>query len=170
MKLKPATLLPLMFLLATAGCAHQSVYHLKRVPLATGSAEQQVELDYWRFSYTTIDSNEGIRVEGVAFPKKSAIPVWATWVDDLWMEAYLSDQRGHILARHLKVFDSRALDFQAGVPFQFTLKPVEMGSPGHVYTTFGYRMVLSRSASEHPGSAPSKKEVFFASEGALTRY
>jgi hypothetical protein len=170
MKPRTATLLPLLIILATSACAHQSVYHLKRVPLATGSAEQLVELDYWRFSFTTLDSNEGIRVVGVAHPKRSAIPVWATWVEDLWMEAYLSDQRGHVIARHLKVFDSRALDSHEGVPFQFTLKPVEMGSPGRVYTTFGYRMVLSRSASEHPGSARLKKDVFFASEGALTRY
>jgi hypothetical protein len=161
----------LVVLLAmTLGCAHQSVYHLNRVPLVSGGVEQTLDLDYWRFTFTTMEREEGLHVLGVAHPRQSVIPLWAVWIEDLWMEAYLSDERGHVLAKHLRVFDSRPLDYGLGVPFSFTMRPSEMGRPGRVYVSFGYRVVVSRSASEKTMSAPGKKDVFFASEGALTRY
>ena len=170
MRLTHLPRLSCLLLVLLMGCAHQSVYHLQRVPMASGGAEQLVDLDYWNFTFTTTDREGRVQVQGRALPRQSAMPPWAAWIEDLWMEAYLSDERGKVLARHLRVFDSRRLDFQEGVPFSFTLQPVEMGGPGRVYVSFGYRMVLSRSASDHAGSVSGNTDVFFASEGALTRY
>jgi hypothetical protein len=165
----PLWTLVLLLLVLAHGCTHQSVYHLKRAPMVSDGKEQLVELDYWRFAFRSMDSEGGVQVHGAAHPRQeAAIPQWAVWIEDLWIEAYLSDERGRVLGRQLQVFDAQALDYEQGVPFSFLLMPAELGSPGRVYVSFGYRMVLSR-ADEH-GSAPGKQDVFFASEGALTRY
>ncbi|MFP4070492.1 MAG: hypothetical protein ACLFTB_00440 [Desulfovibrionales bacterium] len=154
------------------GCAHQSVRHLNKQPL-TGNGTAELTMDYWTFRYTTEQTEKGLLVQGVALPKQDAIPVWAKWIDDLWMEAYLSDDRDHVLARHLRVFSSQQLDYAAGIPFSFTLTPERMGSPGPVFVTFGYRMVLTpaeRASRESTAEVTGGRDVFFASEGALTRY
>jgi hypothetical protein len=170
MQQKSCMFVALILIAFATGCAHQSVNHLKRVPMVSGGVEQSVPLDYLHFVFTTMDSEEGVQVRGVAYPRTQIIPPWALWIEDIWMEGYLSDDRGHVLARDLRVFASRPLDPERGIPFSFTLRPLEMGRPGRIHVTFGYRMVLSRSASEHTGSVPGVKDVFFASEGAVTRY
>jgi hypothetical protein len=150
--------------LLVASCAHLSVVHLDKKPWTLGQQET-LAMRYWEFTYTSHLENNRLVVTGTARPVAGAIPEWATWIQDLWMQIYLSDDRSKVLAKDLRLYLPTTLDHAKGVPFEFHLTPESLGSSGPLYVSFGYRMELTAEKSTQ-GSA-SKAEVFFASQGAL---
>jgi hypothetical protein len=167
----PATRLRLLALLLaaallpglSAGCSHLSVRHMNRQPWSVGTP-QSLEMKYWRFEYETVPLHDKFGIRGVAYPVTGQIPDWAAWVDELWLAAYLSDSRGRVIAKDLSVYLPRPLQPSRGVGFEFILQPEDLGRAGHLYVTFGYRMVLTESAEPDGEHQP-----FFANEGALSR-
>ena len=151
-------------LLLTA-CAHLSVIHLDKKPWALGQ-EDSLTMRFWEFSYTSRLQNNKLVVSGTARPVQGSIPPWATWIQDLWLQIYLSDDQSKVLAKDLRLYLPMALDHTHGVPFEFHLMPEALGSSGPLYVSFGYRMELTpgRTRQTSPGESP---QVFFASQGAL---
>ena len=166
-------ILLILMVLFLSGCAYYSVRHLSRQPWEAGT-KQSLTMDYWTFHYQSSQTAEGLMVKGYAEPNRTNIPEWAVWVDDLWMAAYLSDNKGEVIGRALAVFPQQDLTGKSGIPFSFTIVPEKIGSPGGTFISFGYRMVLTREKLL-PGTKfenlPNDPElVFFANEQALTRY
>ena len=152
--------------LTLSGCSFSSVRHLQRQ--AWVSSESQVlNMDYWTFAYVVERANGKILVTGEARPNTDATPEWAAWIDQLWLAVYVSDSRGEVLGDEFTILPSQPLSEETVIPFAFEVEPDRFGSEGDLYITFGYRMVLARSGNEP--STPDRK-VFFASEGAVTRY
>ena len=164
-----------LFIFILAGCTYQSVTHLNKRPWITDQT-QTLEMDYFHFQYLSQPKPKAVEVKGTAYPKKSSIPGWAAWIDDIWLAVYLSDDRGRVLAKDINIFSPRKLDYQKGISFDFMLQPEQMGSPGPIYVTFGYRVVLTPGRN-YPGESPDllsdmdrETEIFFASESALSRF
>ncbi len=159
------SLLCLFGLLILLGCAHLSVVHLDKKPLVHGQPES-LAMRYWTFTYTSRVEENRLIISGAALPVPGSIPTWATWIQDLWMQAYLSDDQSKVLAKDLRLYLPMDLDPRQGVPFEFHLTPEALGSSGPLYLSFGYRMELTpgRSTQIAPGQEP---RVFFASQGAL---
>lgn len=153
-------ILSLMF----AACAHLSVVHLDKKPWTLGQKEI-LPMRYWEFSYTSRLEENKLIVSGTAKPVAGAIPEWATWIQDLWMQIYLSDDQSRVLAKDLRLYLPTNLDHEKGVPFEFHLTPEALGSSGPLYISFGYRMELTAEKNTLGGNA--KTPVFFASQGAL---
>jgi hypothetical protein len=155
----------ILALAAIWGCAHLSVRHLQRRPWEL-ERPQTLTMKFWRFEYRVVPMNDRFGVAGRAYPLEN-VPEWADYVGDLWFACYLADENGRVLAQDLRVFVPQELDRSAGLPFEFILKPENIGSGGKLYTTFGYRMVLRPGPAE---TTPEGKEpeVFFASESAIT--
>jgi hypothetical protein len=155
-----------------AGCSHMSVKHLNRQHWTLESG-QSLPMKFWRFDYAVVPLENRFAVRGTAFPVQDAIPRWAEYIGDLWFSAYLSDKEGHVVASDLRVFQPSKLDRAQGVDFEFVLKPDTLETDDELYITFGYRMKLTANrfddVNKSPGD-PTGGEVFFASEGALTRY
>lgn len=150
--------------LMTVSCAHLSVIHLDKNPWLLGQ-ENTLAMRCWSFSYTSRLEDNKLIVSGVAKPVAGAIPSWATWVQDLWMQIYLSDDQSRVLAKDLRLYLPMDLDHEKGVPFEFHLTPEALGSSGPLYISFGYRMELT--AEKNTEGTGSNAEVFFASQGAL---
>ncbi|WP_051307294.1 hypothetical protein [Desulfomicrobium escambiense] len=150
--------------LLVASCAHLSVVHLDKKPWTLGQQET-LAMRYWEFTYTSRLEDNRLIVTGTAKPVADAIPVWATWIQDLWMQIYLSDDSSRVLAKDLRLYLPTGLDRDKGVPFEFHLTPESLGSSGPLFISFGYRMELTAEKSTQ-GTA-NKAEVFFASQGAL---
>jgi len=157
------TILVLAILLVTS-CAHLSVVHLDKKPWTLGQ-QDSLAMRYWEFSYTSRLEDNKLVVTGTARPVASAIPEWANWIQDLWMQIYLSDDRSRVLAKDLRLYLPTRLDRENGVPFEFHLAPQSLGSSGPLYVSFGYRMELT--AEKNTMGAMGTSEVFFASQGAL---
>lgn len=163
--MRPRLLLPLVIaVLLIAGCAHLSVVHLDKNPWTLGQQETLV-MRYWEFSYTSRLEDNRLIVSGTATPVAGAIPEWATWIQDLWMQIYLSDDQSRVLAKDLRLYLPTDLDHEKGVPFEFHLTPESLGSSGPLYISFGYRMELTTEKNTLGASGTS--QVFFASQGAL---
>lgn len=156
------------------GCTYQTVSHLKRQPWTTDQT-QVLDMDYLRFEYMASSQDDGLRMIGAAHPKPGPIPGWAEWIDDLWVATYLSDAKGRVLARKITVISDKELDFHKGIEFDFKLEPDDVGHPGPVFVSFGYRMVLTAfpyaaAGTGGVGQLDTEKDVFFASESALSRF
>jgi hypothetical protein len=150
--------------LLVASCAHLSVVHLDKKPWTLGQQET-LAMRYWEFSYTSRLEDNKLVVTGTARPVTGAVPEWATWIQDLWMQIYLSDDQSRVLAKDLRLYLPTQLDHAKGVPFEFHLTPQSLGSSGPLYISFGYRMELT--AEKSTLGLNSKDQVFFASQGAL---
>lgn len=164
--------LALAGLVLTLGCSYQSVHHLKRQTWAPNSP-RTLTMNYLTFTYTCGQRETSLSVQGRAFPRKDTIPGWAGWIDDIWLGAYLSDNNGRVLAKSLQILPPQTLNPEEGLAFEFSLKPHDMGSPGPVFVSFGYRLVLTAREPKKTMEVPGKNEderVFFASESALTRF
>lgn len=164
----------LIALFLLTGCAAQTVRHLNRSQWKP-ETRQELVMDYVRFEYVSQRNAEGITVTGNAFPLAESVPEWAEWMEDLWIAGYLSDEGGEVLAKDIRLYTSRSLDFDRGIPFAFTLAPEEMGEPGPVYITFGYRLVLTAlNPKKRKGPLGTlfdeKHDTFFASESALSQF
>ncbi len=161
--------LALAALTLLAGCSHLSVRHLKRQPWSLETV-QALDMKFWRFEYAATPRTDKFIIRGQAYPTQ-AVPEWVGWVQDLWLEAYLADQSGEVIAKDLRLYQPRELDRDKGLYFEFTLRPNKLGNPGQLFVTFGYRMKLSESRpdTEAPEDGEEKARMFFASEGALTR-
>ncbi len=162
--MRPRLMLIFMATLFIAGCAHLSVVHLDKNPWTLGQ-EKTLPMRYWEFSYTSRLEDNRLVVSGTAKPVSGAIPEWATWIQDLWMQVYLSDDQSRVLAKDLRLYLPAPLDHDNGVPFEFHLAPESLGSSGPLYISFGYRMELTAEKNTLGANAPGK--VFFASQGAL---
>jgi hypothetical protein len=158
-------------LVLVQGCTYQSVHHLKRQAWEVDN-QNTLSMDYLTFSYICGQQEASLSVQGRAYPRKEAIPEWAGWIDDIWLGAYLSDQSGRVLASSLRILSPQPLKPEEGLPFEFNLKPNDMGSPGPVFISFGYRLVLTPKESSRDSGQPPQdpKNIFFASESALTRF
>lgn len=153
----------LFFLMLAAfvleGCASLDVSHLEQKPWKLNSSET-VSMEFMKFEYQIVPRKDSFGMLGCAFIKKDAAPVWATWLGELWIQGYLSDADGHVLAKGLQVFSPRELEKETSIPFDFELKPDRLDA-GPLFVSFGYRMVLQRG--RHDSSEP-----FMAIERAVT--
>ena len=77
---------------------------------------------------------------------------------------YLSDSTGRVLAKDVHVLLPRELTPDTTIPFEFILKPEELGGSQQLFVSFGYRSVFSGGTDPETG-AP---RILFANEGALT--
>ncbi len=148
-------------------CSHMNVKHLNRQPWSL-ETDSSLDMKFWEFNYRVLPETDHFNVTGTAIPQQDAIPEWASSIKDIWFAAYLSDKRGRVLAQDLRVYEPQMLNPATGIPFKFVLKPDSLGATGELFITFGYRMKLSEQASTVDESQPA--QVFFASEGAMTRY
>ncbi|WP_051445499.1 hypothetical protein [Desulfocurvus vexinensis] len=167
----PALLAALAAALLLAACAQTSVKHLNRNAWATDT-DLSLTMQFWRFDYRIKAQGNQFAVRGTARPETAALPPTARWIEDLWLAAYLCDASGAVLAQDLRVADPGPLAPGVGLPFAFTLHPDALPPAGELYITFGYRMKLVPEGPEEdkPARQFSPAEVFFASEGAITRF
>ena len=156
-----AVLVVLLFV--AGGCSHLSVRHLNRKPWVVNQP-QTLETKFWRFTFESVPMPDRYGVRGVAYPRVDKLPEWARWAEELWFEAYLSDDRGKVIAKDIHVSLPRALDPERGVAVEFVLEPEDLGGSGPLYVTFGYRMVLTE------GKDVEKPRRHFAIERALTLF
>ncbi|GAB1410004.1 hypothetical protein MASR1M90_11580 [Desulfovibrionales bacterium] len=148
-------------------CAHLSVIHLNKKPWILGQQET-LAMRYWEFTYTSKLENNRLVVSGRAVPIPGSIPDWATWIQDLWMQIYLSDDHSFVLAKDLRLYLPTELDREKGVAFEFHLTPDSLGASGPVFISFGYRMELTAGRLPlQPAASAPPAQVFFASQGAL---
>lgn len=148
------------------GCAHTSVQHLNRQPWRL-NARQTLDAKFWRFSFECLTQKNMLGVRGVALPLASAIPDWATNIDELWLAVYVNDATGRVLAKNVLVLLPRLLDRKNGFSFEILLEPEDVGQSEQLFVTFGYRMMLSDGQPAAEGKTP---RIFFANEGAVTKF
>lgn len=159
------TLLTLTVFLLLTACSHLSVLHLDKQPWTLGQ-QNTLAMRYWDFTYTSRLQDNTLIVTGTAKPIPGTLPPWAVWIQDLWLQIYLSDDDSLVLAKDLRLYLPTPLDPTEGVPFEFHLKPENLGSSGPLFISFGYRMELSAGHDSPPGPDGTPR-VFFASQGAL---
>ncbi len=162
-------LLAALFVFFCTGCAYQTVAHLKRNPWQL-QQKQTLEMKYLTFHYACSQETDSLRVQGFALVRPDTVPEWVGYAKDVWLGAYLSDRRGSVLAKDLIILKPQKLDKQKGFSFDVKLEPQDMGSPGPLFLTFGYRLVLTADPELQPKSSPDReteKPVFFASESSL---
>lgn len=168
------TSIVVLLALVLLGCSYASVGHLQRQPWALNS-QQELDMRFWRFSFMATSASGSYTVAGRALPLTAHLPAEATWIEDLWLAAYLCDDQGRVLAQDLTVFSGLPLDPEEGVPFQFSLKPDQLNRSASLQITFGYNMTLSRQDADadhekqESADTQGKEGVFFAHEGALIR-
>lgn len=160
----PLTVALIATLALLAACSHLSVIHLDKRPWTLGQ-QDRLTMRYWEFSYSSRLVDNKLVVTGTAKPVAGAIPPWAAWIQDLWMQIYLSDDQSRVLAKDLRLYLPMPLDHEKGVPFEFHLTPEALGSSGPLHVSFGYRMELTAEKNTFGSSATP--QVFFASQGAL---
>jgi len=160
--------LALLACLVLAACSTLTVRHLARAPWSVAPG-QSLAMKYWRFNYDVVQLPGQYGITGRALPT-AEVPDWVTYASDLWFEAYLCDTAGQVLARDSRIYQARPLDRNAGVEFEFILKPFPLQSRDvKLFVTFGYSMnAADRSTRDPSGAALSR--VFFASESALSRF
>ncbi|MBI9112299.1 hypothetical protein [Maridesulfovibrio ferrireducens] len=137
---KVSGILLALVVLMSAGCAHLDVSHLSRKPWQLESPSS-VSMEFMKFDYQVIPRKDSFGVRGTAFIKKANVPSWAQWIGELWIQGYLSDEDGIVLAQGIQVFSPEKLEEGLGVPFDFELKPEQLDS-GPLFISFGYRLVL----------------------------
>ncbi len=163
--LSPALIATVLLLLPLfTSCSHTSVRHLNRELWQTGRL-QSLDTKFWHFDFETIPMKDQYEVKGQATLISGHFPDWADSIDELWFSVYLNDSLGRVMAKDLHVFPAMALHPKQAIPFEFVLEPDDIGSGDQLYITFGYRMVLS---GQRQGK--DKREIFFANEGAMTRF
>lgn len=158
-------IIPALLIMAAA-CAHLSVIHLEKRPWVMGQ-KATLTMRCWEFAYSSRLEGNKLIVSGTAKPLPDAIPEWATWIQDLWMQVYLCDDKSRVLAKDLRLYLPTQLDYVQGVPFEFHLMPEALGSSGPLNISFGYRMEVT-AGRENPPGPDGKPKVFFASQGALS--
>ncbi len=151
--------LPAMVFILGA-CAHIDVSHLKNQPWKLESM-RTLEMEFMRFNYEIVPRKNSFGVRGLAYVKKSNVPVWAEWIGELWIQGYLSDHDGVVLAQGLQVFSPGELENGKGIPFDFELKPEALDA-GPLFISFGYRLSLSKTKDDNNGPP------FMAIEGAVS--
>lgn len=132
-----------------AGCAHINVSHLNSQPWKL-ETRRSLEMEFMAFDYEIVPRKDSFGVRGQAYVKKDNVPMWAGWIGELWIQGYLSDQNGVVLAQGLQVFSPEKLERGKGIPFDFELKPASLDS-GTLFISFGYRMSLSRTKDDNDG-------------------
>ncbi|ACS79124.1 hypothetical protein [Maridesulfovibrio salexigens] len=148
--LKPANCAVLLILLfAISGCVHLGVSHLERQSWKL-ETPRTIQMEFMTFDYEIVPRKDSFGLRGKAYVKKNNVPMWAGWIGELWIQGYLSDMDGEVLAQGLQVFSPEALEEGKGIPFDFELKP-EMLDSGPLYISFGYRMALSKSREDNNG-------------------
>jgi len=167
----PALLAALAAALLLVACAQTSVKHLNRNIWET-DVDRSLAMQFWRFDYRIVAQGNQFAVSGTALPDTAALPPSARWIEDLWLAAYLCDASGAVIAQDLRVAGPGPVAPGLGLPFTFTLHPDALPEAGELYITFGYRMKLVPEGPEEdkPARQFSPAEVFFASEGAMTRF
>ncbi|WP_432735430.1 hypothetical protein [Maridesulfovibrio sp. FT414] len=143
-----------------AGCAHMDVSHLNNQPWKL-EVSRTLEMEFVDFDYEIIPRKDSFGVRGMAYVKKSNVPMWAEWIGELWIQGYLSDNDGVVLAQGLQVFSPGKLEAGKGIPFDFELKPASLDA-GPLFISFGYRMALSKTKDDNNGPP------FMAIEGAVS--
>lgn len=152
----------LFLIFCVAACAHLSVIHLSKVPWEPDK-ETTLSARHWTFVFRGEYQGGRIVLKGTAHAREGEIPPWATWAQDLWIQAYLSDATGQVLASDLHLY--LPLDIRRGVSLEFHLTPKNVGANGPLSVSFGYRMELTEDP-RHP-QWEEEHRVFFASQGAL---
>ncbi len=154
--------------LLLAACSTLTVRHLARAPWSVAPG-QSLAMRYWRFSYDVVQLPDQYGIKGHALPT-AEVPEWVAYARDLWFEAYLCDEQGQVLARASRVYQSRPLDRNTGVEFEFILKPFPPRSKdAKLFVTFGYSMNAAERDPQAQGNAAPAR-IFFASESALSRF
>lgn len=165
----------LLVLFLISGCSYQSVRHLQRQRWSLNTTKT-LEMKYLKFKYNCKQLDSHLRVAGTAFPKKEVIPEWASWTKEIWLGVYISDQNAKVIAKEIHVLAPNKFKPNQGFNFQMALEPHNMGSPGPLFITFGYRLVLTdhkvKDSTHQKGckAFSEKEKVFFASESALTKF
>lgn len=139
----------MLLLVMVAGCAHVDVSHLKNQPWKL-ETERTLEMEFMTFDYEIVPRTDSFGVRGMAYVKKASVPMWASWIDELWIQGYMSDHDGVALAQGLQVFSPEKLEEGKGIPFDFELKPDSLDS-GPLFISFGYRMSLSKTKDDNNG-------------------
>jgi hypothetical protein len=160
--------------LLLAACSQTSVRHLERNAWEV-EADRSLAMKFWRFDYRIAPLGDQFSVRGQAVPDVGALPASVHWIEDLWLAAYLCDAGGTVIAQDLRVAEPGPLGPGTNVPFTFTLHPDSLPEAGELYITFGYRMKLVPEGPPEDEDAPPRRafapaEIFFASEGAMTRF
>ncbi|WP_291326586.1 hypothetical protein [Desulfovibrio sp. UCD-KL4C] len=144
-----------------SGCVHLDVSHLNRKPWQL-EISKSVSMEFMDFDYQVIPRTDSFGVRGTAFIKKENVPAWAQWVGELWIQGYLSDEDGTVLAQGMQVFSPAKLEDGVGVPFDFELKPDQL-DVGPLFISFGYRLVLLK------GKQDTVNPPFMAIERAVSK-
>ncbi len=141
---KPVIYVGLLILtMIMSGCVHLGVSHLQRQSWRL-ETPRTMQMEFMNFDYEIVPRKENFGVRGMAYVKKSNVPMWAGWIGELWIQGYLSDMDGNVLAQGLQVFSPEKLEDGKGIPFDFALKPDQLDS-GPLYVSFGYRMALYKN-------------------------
>ncbi len=143
------------------GCTNATVMHLKKNPWRINQP-QVLKMNYMIFHYTVYQDVRGIYVIGRAYPRREKIPHWGKWAAEIWLGVYLSDRRGDIIARDIRIYPPQEITSN-GFPFTFIIKPQSFGGPGPLYITFGYRLKITDLPFSQKHKHP---RVFFAIEKA----
>lgn len=147
--IKVRFILLLFVAIILGGCAHMDVSHLSSQPWKLETM-RTMDMQFMRFDYEIVPRKDSFGVRGMAYVKKSSVPVWAEWIGELWIQGYLSDNDGVVLAQGLQVFSPEKLEAGKGIPFDFELKPETLDA-GPLSISFGYRMALYRSKDDNSG-------------------
>ncbi|OEU64929.1 MAG: hypothetical protein BA863_13370 [Desulfovibrio sp. S3730MH75] len=150
-----------LFVLMSAGCAHMDVSHLNRDHWVFESPSK-ISMEFMAFDYQVVPRKDSFGIRGTAFIQKDNVPEWARWIGELWIQGYLSDNDGVVLAQGMQVFSPEKLQAGVGVPFDFELKPEQIMS-GPLFISFGYRMVLHRDKMD------TISPPFMAIQGAVSQ-
>lgn len=147
---KPVSFVPMLLLfIAMSGCAHLGVSHLDRQSWKLETS-RTMDMEFMKFDYEIVPRKDSFGLRGAAYVKKNSVPMWAGWIGELWIQGYLSDMDGEVLAQGLQVFSPEKLEEGKGIPFDFELKPDQLDS-GPLYISFGYRMALYKSREDNNG-------------------
>lgn len=163
MRLAVLALLTLALALWSCAPVSQDVGHLRRDAWSL-EEPRSLLVQFMRFDYQVQPVGGDVAgVKGWAYLDTGKVPGWAKWVESLTLTVYLSDPEGHVMAQDSRSFLPRAASSDAGVPFEFSLRPEQWGKRA-LFVTFGYRLVLTEGRDVQGG-----KQTFFASEDAITR-
>lgn len=165
--------LSLVLMFFVWGCSNLSVSHLRKNPLELDQKEV-IKMKYLTFIYTTTITSKGYLVKGKAYFNQTKIPNWTHYIQEMWLQAYLSDGLGRVLAKDIKCITPQPIPAQ-GINFSFTLVPSYIPQASKMYVTFGYSFKLSGLEEPNQTSLTPKPltgeqdSFFYASQGALVR-
>ena len=148
-------------LLFISGCAQLGVSHLERQSWKL-ETPRTMDMEFVNLDYEIVPRKNSFGLRGMVYVKKDSVPLWAGWIGELWIQGYLSDMNGEVLAQGLQVFSPQNLEEGKGIPFDFELKPDQL-DPGPLFISFGYRMALYKSRVD------SNSPPFMAIERAVSQ-